>query len=396
MATIRKRIGRHGDETYTAMVRRAGFPTLTKTFPTERAAEKWATLQEAGIIEGKVSTDALGRKRTLGQAIDRFREEALPLMKDGTMYGFTLDWFKEHHGDKRLGEISRGWLSEVRGTLLAGKFTRATPGTKRSLLTALVETNHFQRTPATCNRYMAALSSVFSHVCGDWEWLQPHSNPFLGFSKLPEGKNKGRAYADQARYRLLRETAQDPQLHVMVQVSLATTARAGELLKLEWSQVEFMPTRPGEPAHARLTFEDTKNGDTRTAWLFGDAMAALQAHKDRWNRDGYITASGELIPGCTLVFPGAWNSRKRAHGKYDYLKPLHAALARAGITMKRPFHALRHTAATDMVRMGANRHQLKGAGGWKSNAVDVYVHLGNEDTKDLLQRHQTRLTQEGK
>lgn len=440
MATFRTRTGKKGT-TVTVMVRIAGYPTQTETFPNKTEAKKWAAKTEADILEGRTSKDALGRKRTLKDAIDRYRKEVVPLMRDGSMYGFTLDWFETHHGEKRLGEISRGWLSEVRGTLLAGTFTRATPGSKRSVFngrgagkTTMALTHGFDakppvppnsiipgsfynhaadynvpkvmaRSPATCNRYMAALSSVFSQVCGDWQWLQPTSNPFAGFSKLPEGKNKGKAYAAEARYKLLQETAKDPQLHTMTQIALATTARAGELLKLEWANVEIVePQMPPDgigdqdiqPGYARLTFVDTKNGETRTAWLFGDALEALRDHKFRWNRDGHIDAAGQFIPGSPKVFPGAWSHAKKAHGKYDYLKPLHEALKRAGLTMKRPFHALRHTAATDMARMGANRHQLKGAGGWKSNAVDVYVHLGNEDTRDLMQRHQARLTQEGK
>jgi integrase len=256
----------------------------------------------------------------------------------------------------------------------------------------------YARTPATANRYMAALSSVFSQVCGDWEWLQPNQNPFTGFGKLPEGKAKGQAYADAARVKLLQAAAEDPQLHRLIRVALGTAARASELLDLTWAHVEFIPatmnaTNPGtreQPEHGRLMFVDTKNGETRVAWLFGDALAAMQEQ-----REERLGAGPRVTPGPASlslpVFPGMWSHKRKRYGRYDYLPRLHAALERAGLKMSRPFHALRHTAATTAARMGANAHQLKAMGGWKSDAVNTYVHIAGQDTKDLAQQLAKRL-----
>jgi integrase len=384
MATIRARTGVKGT-TYTAMVRLTGFPTQTETFPTRALAKTWARETEANLVAGRLDPMANGRKQTLADAIDRYRREVLPLKKDGSMYGFTLRWWEVNHGTKKLGEVSRGWLVEQRGVLLTGTYSRATPGSKRSLYhpgkppetgSPFHTGRVLQRTPATCNRYMAALSSVFSQVCGDWEWLPAHAHPFQGLAKLPEGKNKGRAYADEARARLLTETAKDPQLHTMVLVALSTAARAGELLGLTWSHVELGQTE------GRLMFVDTKNGDARLAWVFGEALQALRAHGAPWG-NGVLSVNDLSTP----VFPGQWSHKHQKYGRYDYLPRLHKALKAAGLgDMKRPFHALRHTAATTMASMGANGHQLKALGGWKSNAVDRYVHLAANDTKELAKR----------
>lgn len=406
MATFRTRTGRHGDTTVTCMVRLTGYPTRTETFGTKREAQKWAATVEAEMIEGRHFKGTAGRTRTLAEAIIKFRAEVLPLKKNGSMYGFTLDWWESNHGTKKLGEISRSWLSDTRAQLLTGTFHRATPGSKRSLYLTTpdpvtcaakvveVQPRAYRRTPATANRYLSALSAVFSQVCGDWEWLQPNANPFTGFGKLPEGKNKGQAYADDARRRLLTAAAEDPQLCRLIQVALGTAARAGELVGLTWSHVELGETE------GRLMFVDTKNGDTRIAWLFGDALQAMKAQA--WDR-GQLRRE-TIIRTCTNglsdpVFPGRWMHSAARYGRYDYLPRLHDALKRAGLTMKRPFHALRHTAATTMARMGANGHQLKAAGGWKSNAVDKYIHMASEDTKVLSEALAKRLaapTQEGK
>lgn len=392
MATYRTRTAKDGTTSVQVQVRMAGHPAQGASFPNMREAKKWAATIEAAMVEGRHFKGTEGRKRTLGEAIDKYRLEVLPLKRNGSMYGFTLDWWKSNHGTRKVGEVSRGWLSDRRAELLAGKYKRATPGSKRSLYAANQPTaemlgNHgtrlakaYARTPATANRYMAALSSVFSHVCGDWEWLSPNANPFTGFGKLPEGKAKGQAYADAARVKLLQAAAEDPQLHRLIRVALGTAARASELLDLTWAHVELAETE------GRLMFVDTKNGDTRIAWLFGDALAAVKEQR--------FHTAGALADPKTMtkpVFPGQWSHKRQRYGRYDYLPRLHAALERAGLKMSRPFHALRHTAATNAARMGANGHQLKALGGWKSNAVDTYVHMASEDTRQLAQGLAQRL-----
>lgn len=401
MATIRKRTGRHGDVTYTAMVRRVGFPTLTETFPTRRLAEQWASTQEGDIAAGRASPGSLGRKRTLADAIERYRREVLPLKRNGSMYGFTLDWWAEKHGAKLLGEVSRGWLTSTRSQLLTGTFTRATPGTKRSMFAINGTPGNgiplfirgdgagkalpaiLQRTPATCNRYMAALSSVFSQVCGDWEWLQAHQNPFTGLSKLPEGKGRTRHLSTEERTRLLQETAKDPQLHVLVRVALATGARAGELIGLTWSQVEL------GAEEGRLLFIETKNGDARIAWVFGDALEVLKAHKNRLGWGLWSMAPDPAVLSRP-VFPGQWSHKHKCYGRYDYMPRLRKALKAAGIENFR-FHDLRHTALTGLARMGVNGHQLKAISGHKSDVINRYVHIAAQDTKAAAMAYQSKL-----
>jgi integrase len=371
MATIRARTGRNGDVTHTAMVRIAGYPTRTETFPSKRDAERWATKVEAEMLEGRHSKDTSGRKRNLGEAIDRYLAEVLPLKKDGSMYRFTLRWWKEKHGEKKLGEISRGWLASARAELLTGTFTRATLGSKRSEAEAA---EAFQRSPATANRYMAALSHVFTMICGDWEWLQPGQNPFAGLSKLKEAKGRTRHLSDEEKSRLMAETVKDTQLHVLVCVALATAARAGELVGLKWSQVQISE----DGTEGRLLLLDTKNGEDRMAWVFGDALLLLRDHKARNMR--IITGKGEEIPASDVVFPGQWSHKGQTFGVYDYMPRFRKALDAAKIQNFR-FHDLRHTALTGLARMGTSNQQLKAISGHKSSIVDRYIHIAAQDIK---------------
>lgn len=400
MATYRTRTGRNGDTTVHTMVRLAGYPTRTASFPNKREAQKWAATVEAEMIEGRHYKGTEGRKRTLAEAIDRYLAEVLPQKRDGSMYRFTLAWWKDKHGHRKLGEVSRAVLAEARTELLVGKFKRATPGSKRSKfclepgpLTVLVgQAPEFQRSPATANRYMAALSHVFTMACGDWEWLPAGQNPFTGLSKLREAKGRTRHLSTEERARLLTETAKDPQLHCLVQVALATAARAGELTGLTWGRVEFAqrpqsPHELGPIDEGRLLFTDTKNGESRVAWVFGEALGLLRAHYERQPRTGELSANGDRLGTASAVFPGQWSYKRQAYGLYDYMPRLRKALKAAGITDFR-FHDLRHTALTGLAVLGTSNQQLKAISGHKSNIVDRYVHIAAQDVRAAMQKYQ--------
>jgi integrase len=359
MATIRKREGLQGAVTYTAMVRRAGFPTRTATFNTRAKAAKWATTVDAEMIEGRHSRDAAGARRTVAEAIDRYMEEEVPKKRGGGgMHTACLSWWKERIGAKKLGRVTRAVLVEERARLLREPFKRADPKAKRTQLKEGEEPRVYVRTPATANRYMGALSHVFTMCCGDWEWLQPASNPFAGLSKLKEAKGRTRSLSDDERATLLAETAKDTTLHTLVMLALATAARAGELVKLTWPDVDLKA--------GRLLFRITKNAQPRTAWVRGDALEQLKQ---------YAKVRQLHRPE---VFPG------KGRGEYDYAKRFAAAVEAAGITDFR-FHDLRHTAATMLADLGASEQQLRAIGGWKSGVVSRYVHLAAKNVEDTMQ-----------
>jgi len=68
MATIRERNSR-----YTAIIRKAGYSPVTKTFSSRRNAEQWARRIESSIEQGEVVETA---RHTLADAIERYQNEA--------------------------------------------------------------------------------------------------------------------------------------------------------------------------------------------------------------------------------------------------------------------------------------------------------------------------------
>jgi integrase len=339
-----------------------GFPARSATFSTRRKAERWAKTIEAEMIEGRHFRNAEARRRSLGDTIDRYIRDELPKKSDQTPKGQLL-WWKDRIGDIKLADVTPALIVEQRDKLAAGKYRRAKPDAKYTEHKKGVVPREYPRAPATVNRYLAALSRVFTVARKEWHWAA--HNPVDDVSRFGEGE-RVRWLSEDERKALLTETAKDPVLHTFVLLALSTACRAGELLKLEWRDVDVET--------GRILFRKTKNRQARSVWLHGEALAALEAH-------------GKMIrelSGRVFVNPGG-SRRKRGEGVYDYGGVFSAAVAATGIRDFR-FHDLRHTAATYLAQEGATEQQLRAIGGWKSNVVNRYVHLAAKDTKAQLER----------
>ena len=357
MAAIRERQKADGTVIFHVQVRMAGFPSRTASFPSRRQAERWAKTIEAEMIEGKHFRNSEARRRSVESAIDRYIEEEIPKKRDGNMHRVCLPWWKEKLGSLKLSDVTPAILVEYRNKLSRETYTRANPKAKRTSLPKGEKAKTYTRSNSTVNRYLASLSHVFTVARKEWHWIG--HNPFDGVQLLRENKGRVRYLSDDERTKLLTETHKDKTLHCLVVLALSTAARAGELLKLQWRDVDLK--------EGRLLFRVTKNAQPRAVWLHGEALRLI---KER--------AKVRAIHN-SAVFPGA------TRGEYDYKKPFAAALEAAGILDFR-FHDLRHSAATYLAMQGASEQQLRAVGGWKSSIVSRYVHLAATDAKDALQK----------
>lgn len=368
MATIRERTKRDGTRVFQVQVRMAGFPARTASFRTKRNAERWAKTVEAEMIEGKHFRSVEARRRTVGEAIDRYIKDVLP-GKGDQKPAIRLRWWKAEIGIVKLADVTPALLVERRDKLVSSTYQRAKPESSRSMMKKKGGAcREYKRTPATVNRYLANLGHVFTVARREWHWIA--HNPMDGVSKLKEGSGRVRYLSDEERKVLLTETAKDPVLHTFTVLALSTACRAGELLNLTWDDVDLK--------QGRVLFRKTKNAQPRVVWIFEEALQLLKEH-------GKVRE----LSGAVFVNTGG---RRRARGKsrYDYDTPFRAAVAAAGINNFR-FHDLRHSAATYLALQGATEQQLRAIGGWKSGIVSRYVHLAAEDAKAALQKLAKRI-----
>jgi hypothetical protein len=127
MANIEKRITPTGKTTYRAKIRLKGFPVQSATFDKLAAAKSWGATTEAALREGRHFKGVEAKRRTLGEALDKYIGQVLPTKpKSQGSQLHQLHWWKEKLGDYSLAEITPLLIAEKRDQLAQGKTHRTT------------------------------------------------------------------------------------------------------------------------------------------------------------------------------------------------------------------------------------------------------------------------------
>ena len=309
MATFEKRIGASGKTTWRVRVRRVDGPALTKSFALKKDAETWARSIEKKLDDGEVVASSEARKRTLADAIDRYLSVTLPQskhQKNAAEQTRMLTWWKDEIGSRALVSITPATIAEIRDRLAKEKL----PNGKR-------------RSGSTINRRITALSACLRVAVKEYGWLT--KNPIPNVTRMPDSKGRERFLSDTERTALLSacEASSCEALAPLVKLALATGARKGELLGLQWQNVDL--------ERRTIRFVDTKNGENRTVALAATAVDTLRA----WRKVRLPTG---------VVFPFVIDGME---------KPWREARDAAGLTDFR-FHDLRHSAASYLAMSGAS------------------------------------------
>jgi integrase len=218
-------------------------------------------------------------------------------------------------------------------------------------------TRHKTKSPATVNRYMAALSGAFAWAIE--QRLAPFgwANPCRGIKRMPGEQERVRFLSTDERSRLFAACRESryPRLLALVATAMLTGARKGELLGLTWRDVDL------ERRVARLG--RTKNGDRRTLVLLPQVVEVLRPF--------------ESTDRARYVF-GAVSTRGRTPAAID--TAFRAAVARASIRDFR-FHDLRHCCASYLAQAGKPLNVIQEIlGHRKMDMTRRYAHL-TVDTK---------------
>lgn len=339
---IRRRQGKSG-VTYQVQIRVRGHRAVTKTFPKLAEAKRWKSQTETEIRERRYFGSSEGQKRTLAEAIDRYQAQ----YPEKTDRAGQLGWWKEEIGEKVLADVTPSLITECRDRLQRGR-QRASTQYKAG------------RSPATVNRYLAALSHLFTVAVKEWEWLQ--DSPVRRVSKLKEPRGRVRCLDDDERGRLLEacQDSADGRLYPLVVLALSTGARKSELLALRWRDVD---TQKG-----LAVLHHTKNGDRRTIAVRGHALEQVKALSKVRRLD------------TDLLFPeeggtSSWNPR----GAWA------EALEAAKIEDFR-FHDLRHCAASYLAMNRASLAEIAEVLGHKTlQMVKRYAHLTEQHVGTVVE-----------
>ncbi|WP_062863694.1 tyrosine-type recombinase/integrase [Paraburkholderia bannensis] len=203
---------------------------------------------------------------------------------------------------------------------------------------------HAPLTAGTRNRYLSTIRALFYDAAKEWEWID--KAPSLPELEEPTGRIRW-ITRDEAK-RLLRALT-DECMRDCTAFGFQTGLRQGNILKLEWSQVDLVAKR------AWIHPDQAKARKPIGVPLNEEAVAILRRQIGRSDEFVFVSA-GEPLDSWDAW---AWKT----------------ACRRAGIKSFR-FHDVRHTWASWHVQGGTPLQVLKELGGWASfEMVLRYAHL---------------------
>ena len=243
MPTVRKR----GDLQWQAIVKRQGIGFASKTFTTKKDAEKWAKITEAEMLRGAYISRRDAEKITLDECIERYKKDVLPGLR-GVGHEYILARLDEAFGKLALAHITPAKVASYRDARLrSGK------------------------SASTVKKELAKLSVIYKLAGQEWG-IGGLENPVLNVAR-PKEKNSRTRRLEPGELERLLKVAPTP-VGLLIRLALETAARLGELLALEWRDVN---TARRVAVLRGVGGRGTKNGDeSRAVPLSSAALAVLQ------------------------------------------------------------------------------------------------------------------------
>lgn len=243
MPTVRKR----GDLQWQAIVKRQGIGFASKTFTTKKDAEKWAKITEAEMLRGAYISRRDAEKVTLEECIERYKKDVLPGLR-GAGHEYILARLDEAFGKLALAHITPAKVAAHRDARLRAG-----------------------RSPSTVKKELAKLSVIYKLAAQEWG-VGGLENPVLNVSR-PKEKNSRTRRLEPGELEKLLAAAPKP-VELLIRLALETAARLGELLALEWRDVD---SARRVAVLRGVGGRGTKNGDdVRAVPLSSAALVVLQ------------------------------------------------------------------------------------------------------------------------
>ncbi|KVM61736.1 integrase [Burkholderia ubonensis] len=329
--------------TFTAKVRKAGYPAQSATFPTRKEAERWITDTEATINAGRFQS--LDNTALLRDIIDRYLKEVTPSKKGAQ----SEEW--------RLKAIQRDSL----GSYSVGKLTPAVVANWRDRRLSGVGTDK-PVSGGTVNREMNLLHHVLETARKEWGIGAP-VNPVSEVRRPKSNPHRERRLTDTEKKQLLaacRETysrnGRKQYLADVLELALETGMRQGEIVNLEIERVHLADR------FVSLKAGGTKTDEARTVPLSTRAYEILRdTIGDRKDGRVWIGLTSDAV--------------KRAFAR---------ARDKAGIKDV-TFHDSRHDATTRFVELGLTDTEVMSITGHKTQSMmRRYTHLRAKDLAKKL------------
>lgn len=324
MATITKT----QSNTFKVLIRKSGIPTQIKTFKTKTDAQKWARLIESEIDRGIFIDRTEAERTTVGQLIERYIQEVTPLKRSAKSDKQRMLFLKKYFGHYIVSQLQSKHIATYRDKRLA-------EGKQGS----------------TVIKEMGSLSHLIDISIKDWGI--PLTNNVATLVRKPkQSRGRDRRLVEDEEHMLLQaaKNSKSPLLAPIITLALETGMRLGELLSLDWNNIDLRKQTALLPI--------TKNGESRTVPLSKKAIEALKNIPRKLN-DSRVFWTWLRADS----FENAWRRM----------------LNKTTIQNLR-FHDLRHEACSRFFERGFNIMETAHISGHKTlQQLKRYTHLKTED-----------------
>jgi integrase len=247
------------------------------------------------------------------------------------------------------------YLATRRGRYFAGKDADGQP---------IMKAKRRPLSPATLNRYQAALSAVLTWAQRRRMAPKDWHNPCRNLELRSEKNEIVRFLSDDERRALLAacKASKWTHLYVLTLMGITTGARRGEFEALTWADVDL--------ERAEASVHRSKNGDRKVLPLVPAVVDELKSlQPDPSKRVGLVFAS-KRRPDVPRNFDLAWKHALRAAGVRNFR-----------------FHDLRHSCASYLAQAGAPLLQIAEVLGHRQLSVTKrYSHLTTKHKAELVHR----------
>ena len=291
MASYRKRHGK-----WQVQVRSTEYGSTTKTFHRKTDAKKWAVEQETLMQTNQWFRGNI-KGLTLGDLIQKYKTEVTPQKRS---------WSSEA---RRLNRL----LKETE--LMVVKLAEAKP-----LHFAAYRDKRLLVGARTCQYDLVLLRHAWNIASIEWGW--PLGENPIAKIRFPRTNPPRERRLKPGEYELLlRESCKRKSwyLYPMIVLAVETGMRRGEILALDWSNIDW--------SRSRVLLPITKNGKSRWVPLSSSAVECLRAIE--------LRDTSRISPISDTAFRHAWDRLKKRLQINDLT-----------------FHDLRHEAISRMFEAG--------------------------------------------
>jgi len=328
-----------------ARIRRKGYEPVSQTFEFEKDAKAWARAVERDMDLGIYVPVSRAQRITFEELATRFETEFAPEHYKGSAWKHKLAALRQRLGKLFLVALTSQVVADYRDARLSDPDSRY----KKEPASAP------RISPATVKSELDLLSKMLDVASKEFSIPLPAGNPVNGIRKPKNGKPRDRRLTADEWARLEAEcrASRNAMLWPAVQLSVETAMRQGELLALQWRNVDK------KRLYALLL--DTKNGEDRAVPLNKRALAVL----DGLTRD----IKGRVIPIDRMTLYKAFERACERAGIEDYT-----------------WHDLRHEALSRLAERGdLSVLEMAAVSGHKTlQMLKRYTHLQAEKLAQKL------------